>query len=92
MNIRKPVDYSTMFTALDTLMAASLPQTELYYEIGRLVRARPERGEHLFLLRSGWGRSSFQPVKKCKKEAGYIRNHTSGAISRPAGIILGLHM
>ncbi len=44
MNIRKSVDYSTMFTALDALMTASLPQMELYCEIGRLVSARPEKG------------------------------------------------
>lgn len=30
MNVRKPVDYSAMFGALDTLMAADLPQMELY--------------------------------------------------------------
>lgn len=30
--------------ALDTLMAANLPQTELYCEIGRLVSGRPEKG------------------------------------------------
>ena len=34
MNIRKPTDYATMFTILDTLMAAQLPQMELYREIG----------------------------------------------------------
>ena len=44
MNVRKPVDYSTMFAALDTLMAADLPQMELYCEIGRLVSGRPEKG------------------------------------------------
>ena len=44
MNVRKPVDYSAMFAALDSLMAADLPQMELYYEIGRLVSARPEKG------------------------------------------------
>ena len=44
MNIRKPIDYSAMFTALDTLMAADLPQMELYCEIGRLVSGRPEKG------------------------------------------------
>jgi len=33
-----------MFAALDTLMAAALPQMELYCEIGRLVNARPEKG------------------------------------------------
>ena len=30
MNVRKPVDYSAMFAVLDTLMAANLPQMELY--------------------------------------------------------------
>ncbi len=44
MNVRRPIDYSTMFTALDTLMAAALPQMELYAEIGKLVSGRPEKG------------------------------------------------
>ena len=37
MNIRKPADYSVLFSELDNLMAAQLPQMELYREIGRLV-------------------------------------------------------
>lgn len=44
MNIRKHTDYTTMFAALDTLMAAQLPQMELYREIGRLVSGRSEKG------------------------------------------------
>ncbi len=44
MNVRKPTDYSGLFAALDTLMAANLPQMELYCEIGRLVSGRPEKG------------------------------------------------
>ena len=44
MNIRKPVDYSAMFAALDALMAAAMPQMDLYYEIGRLVSGRQEKG------------------------------------------------
>lgn len=44
MNVRKPIDYSAMFAALDTLMAADLPQTELYCEMGRLVSGRSEKG------------------------------------------------
>lgn len=44
MNIRKPIDYSAMFTALDTLIAANLPQMELCWEIGKLVSAKPEKG------------------------------------------------
>ena len=44
MNIRKPADYSTLFSKLDKLMAAQLPQMELYREIGRLVGGRSEKG------------------------------------------------
>ena len=44
MNVRKPVDYSDMFAAMDDLMATNLPQMELYREIGALVSARPEIG------------------------------------------------
>ena len=44
MNIRKLTDYTAMFAALDTLMAAQLPQIELYCEIGRLVSGRAEKG------------------------------------------------
>lgn len=44
MNIRKSIDYSTMFKALDSLMAMPLPQMELYCKIGRLVSNRPEKG------------------------------------------------
>ena len=44
MNIRKPTDYTAMFTTLDVLMAAQLPQMEMYCEIGRLVSGRVEKG------------------------------------------------
>ena len=44
MNIRKTIDYSSMYTELDELMGQSLPQMELYREIGRLVCTRPEKG------------------------------------------------
>ena len=44
MNIRKPTDYATMFTTLDTLMAAQLPQMELYCVICRVVSGRGEKG------------------------------------------------
>lgn len=44
MNVRKPIDYSAMYAALNTLMAASLPQMKLYCEIGKLINARPEKG------------------------------------------------
>ena len=44
MNIRKNVDYSEMYEALDNLMARDLPQVELYYEIGKAVCQRSEKG------------------------------------------------
>ena len=44
MNIRKPIDYSILFSELDKLMAGWLPQMELYCEIGRLVSGRTEKG------------------------------------------------
>ena len=44
MNIRKPADYSNLFSELDKLMAAQLPQMELYCEIGRVVSGRSEKG------------------------------------------------
>ena len=37
VNIRKPADYSNLFSELDKLMMAQFPQMELYCEIGRLV-------------------------------------------------------
>ena len=44
MNIRKAVDYSAMFAALEAAMDADLPQMELYCEIGKIVCARSEKG------------------------------------------------
>lgn len=44
MNIRKAVDYSTMFATLESVMKADLPQMELYCEIGKAVCGRSEKG------------------------------------------------
>ena len=65
MNVRKPIDYSAMFAVLDILMAAELPQMELYQEIGRLVSARPEKGAAVaaaeYLTSTCPGVSGFSP-------------------------------
>ena len=65
MNIRKSVDYSAMFEALDNLMAASVPQMELYCEIGRLVSGRSEKGAAVaaaeYLSKTYPGLSGFSP-------------------------------
>ena len=44
MNIRKPIDYSILFSEINKLMAGQLPQMKLYCEIGRLVSDRAEKG------------------------------------------------
>ena len=44
MNIRKEIDYSGMYAALDSLMAQNLPQMDLYSEIGSIVSGRAEKG------------------------------------------------
>lgn len=44
MNIRKNIDYSEMYAALDAAMAADKDQMELYCEIGKAVSRRSEKG------------------------------------------------
>ena len=44
MNVRKNTDYSAMFIDLEALLSGKLPQMKLYYEIGKLVSARLEKG------------------------------------------------
>lgn len=43
MNIRKPIDYSAMYTGLDQALERNLPQMELYLEIGKLVSAERKK-------------------------------------------------
>lgn len=44
MNIRKNIDYSELYKALDHLMEQELPQMELYCGIGKAVCQRAEKG------------------------------------------------
>ena len=44
MNIRKSVDYSMMYAAIDVLMQSRLEQTKLFCEIGKVIDERPEKG------------------------------------------------
>lgn len=44
MNIRKNIDYSVMYNAIDGLMEKKLPQMELYCKIGKVVSQRTEKG------------------------------------------------
>ena len=40
MNIRKNIDYSTMFAALDAALGAEMSQMKLCCELGRIVCSR----------------------------------------------------
>ena len=44
VNVRKPVNYSTMYQELVTILAQNLSQTEEAYAIGKAVNQRPEKG------------------------------------------------
>lgn len=72
MNIRKNIDYSTMFAALDSAMEAALPQVELYCKIGAIICARPEKGaavaaaEYLTNQYSGMGGFSPRNVRRMR--------------------------
>lgn len=44
MNIRKNIDFSTMFADLNAAIRAGMPQMKLYCELGRIVCTRSEKG------------------------------------------------
>lgn len=44
MNIRKNIDYSSLYDEIDRVLAADFSQIELYLELGRLVSGKPEKG------------------------------------------------
>ena len=88
MNIRKPTDYVTMFTTLDTLMAAQLPQMELYCEIGRLVSDRVEKGAAIaaseYLQAAYPAADGFSPRNVRRMRAFYAAYEESPEIMRLA--------
>ena len=65
MNIRKPVDYGTMYRKLTAILAQNLPQMDEVYAIGRAVSQRPEKGAAVataeFLQANFPDRTGFSP-------------------------------
>ncbi len=88
MNIRKLTDYVTMFTTLDTLMAAQLPQMELYREIGRVVSGRSEKGSAVaaseYLQAAYPAADGFSPRNVRRMRAFYAAYEESPEIMRLA--------
>ena len=91
MNIRKPADYTTMFAALDALMAAQLPQMELYCEIGRVVSGRSEKGAAVaaseYLQAAYPATEGFSPRNLRRMRAFYAAYEASPEIMRLAMIL-----
>ena len=88
MNIRKPTDYTAMFAALDALVAAQLPQMELYCEIGRLVGGRSEKGAAVaaseYLQAAYPAAEGFSPRNLRRMRAFYAAYEESPEIMRQA--------
>lgn len=92
MNVRKPVDYGVMFTVLNTLMAANLPQMELYCEIGRLVSGRPEKGAAVaaaeYLCGAYPDASGFSP-RNLRRMREFYRTYESGLMVMAEAMAIG---
>ena len=65
MNVRKPVDYGTMYRELVAILAQNLPQMDEVYAIGKAISQRPEKGAAVaaaeFLQANFPDRTGFSP-------------------------------
>ena len=65
MNVRKAVDYGTMYRELTAILAQDLPQMEEVYAIGKVINQRPEKGAAVaaaeFLQTNFPDRTGFSP-------------------------------
>ena len=65
MNVRKPVDYGTMYRELTAILKQNLPQMNEIYAIGRAISQRPEKGAAVaaaeFLQANFPDRTGFSP-------------------------------
>ena len=65
MNVRKPVDYGTMYRELVAILAQNLPQMYEVYAISKAISQRPEKGAAVaaaeFLQANFPDRTGFSP-------------------------------
>ena len=65
MNVRKPVDYSTMYRKLTAILTQNLPQMIEIYTIGKAISQRPEKSAAVaaaeFLQANFPDRTGFSP-------------------------------
>ena len=65
MNVRKPVDYGTMYRELTAILVQNLPPMDEIYAIGKTISQRPEKGTAVaaaeFLQTNFPDRAGFSP-------------------------------
>ena len=65
MNVRKPVDYGTIYRELTAILGQNLPQMIEIYAIGKTISQRPEKGAAVaaaeFLQTNFPDRAGFSP-------------------------------
>ena len=65
MNVRKPVDYGTMYRELTVILAQKISQMIEIYAIGKAISQRPEKGAAVaaaeFLQTNFPDRTGFSP-------------------------------
>ena len=65
MNVRKPVDYGTMYRELTAIPVQNLPPMDEIYAIGKTISQRPEKGAAVaaaeFLQANFPDRTGFSP-------------------------------
>ena len=87
MNVRKPVDYGTMYRKLTVILAQKLSQMDEIYAIGKAISQRPEKGAAVaaaeflqanFPDRTGFSRAMCaecaiftRPMKMTKRASGW---------------------
>lgn len=91
MNIRKIVDYSAMYAGLDQMLERKLSQMELYFEIGKLVSSRKEKGAAVaaaeYLAAKCQNSSGFSP-RNLRRMRDFFRTYESATdILREAFLI-----
>ena len=92
MNTRKPTDYSAMYGMMDQLMGAELPQMELYFEIGRAVCARPEKGAAVMAaeyLQANYPEAKGFSPRNLRRMREFYRAYADNPVLRALALKLG---
>ena len=81
MNVRKPVDYGTMYRELTTILGQNLPQMIEIYAIGKAIGQRTEKGAAVaaaeFLQVDFPDRTGFSP-RNVRRMRDFYRTYENG--------------